>query len=417
MVETLPAILETPSEKAFPFLVQDEIHLLQEARKLFDLEFYGHALLDIWNTAISNLRRRVEAYGVELFTSVVKDEPGRKRYDPTGDTPNERWNGVDDLTLIAGATSLSLLNKKAGKVLEMINWMRNHASTAHGTDFKVEKEDFIGLVILLQKNLFEAPLPDPGHSVSSLFDPVKTVTLSDEQIGMMQDQVRGLRQQDLRICFGFMLDILCQGTEPSLQNTKALFPLVWERATDELHKTAGIKYHQLAISPDSDESADKGARVRLLDFLVQVKGIQYIPDAARAVLYRHAAKQLASAKDESYGWSSEETAARTLHQLGLNVPSICFEEVYQEILTVWCGNYWGRSSAHAYLKLFIDSVNTDQIRVLISMFSKNTRVRDELFQNKPKMQAFELLHTLKAKLTIESHKEEADAAIREVNTI
>lgn len=417
MSETLPVILATPSAQAFPVLMEQEIAHLQQAKQLFDAEFYDHALLDIWNAAVHNLRRRVEAYGVDLFISVVKDEPGRKRYDPTGDTINERWQDVDDLTLIAGATKLGLLNKKAGKSLEMINWMRNHASPAHGTDSRVEREDVIGLVLILQKALFEEPFPDPGHSVSTLFEPVKTATLSEEQEGLLKDQVRGLRQQDLRICFGFMLDMLCRGIEPALKNTKSLFPAVWERATEDLRKTAGIKYHQLTFNTEADESPDKGARARLLDFLIQVGGIQYIPDAARAVLFRHAASQIAKAKDTSYGWSLEVTAAKTLQQLGLSVPSICFEEVFQELLSVWCGNYWGRSGTYSILQGFIDALNTEQIRKIAYMFKVNARVRDELFQSKPKTRAIELLNTLKGRLTIAAHIAEVDDAIKNLEDL
>lgn len=199
MTEQLPAILDVSSGQDFPLLVMQETELLHTARKLFDSGFYDHSLLDVWNAAIHNLRRRVEAYGVDLFIAVVKDEPGRKHYDSSGDTLNERWEDVDDLTLISGATSLGLLNKKAGKALEMINWMRNHASPAHGTDSTVELEDVIALVLLLQKNLFEQPIPDLGHSVSSLFDPVKSTKLLEEQLLVMKDTIRGLRQQDLRI--------------------------------------------------------------------------------------------------------------------------------------------------------------------------------------------------------------------------
>jgi len=206
--------------------------------------------------------------------------------------------------------------------------------------------------------------------------------------------------------------MLCLGNEPALQNTKSLFPLVWERATEDLKKTSGIKYLQLSINPDIDESLDKGSRVRLLDFLIKVNGIQYIPDAARAVLFRNAAKQLAKAKDTSYGWSSEVTAAATLEQLGPSVPSICFEEVYQEILAVWCGNYWGRSGAYALLQTFIDRLNTDQIRSLVSMFRRNTRVRDELHQTKPKARGIELLNALRERVTIASHVSEVDSAIK-----
>jgi hypothetical protein len=55
---------------------------------------------------------------------------------------------------------------------------------------------------------------------------------------------------------------------------------------------------------------------------------QYIPDAARATIYRKAAKSLAKAKDSSYGWAAEVTAAKSLAQLGPYVPSVAIEEVY-----------------------------------------------------------------------------------------
>lgn len=51
------------------------------------------------------------------------------------------------------------------------------------------------------------------------------------------------------------------------------------------------------------------------------------------------------------------------------------------------------------------------------MFKTNARVRDELFQARPKERAIALLIELKDKLTIASHKEEMDAAIREVRSV
>lgn len=112
----------------------------------------------------------------------------------------------------------------------------------------------------------------------------------------------------------------------------ALLPEVWARASNELRKTAGLRYHSFVVDPDSDKGVGGGAKLRLLEFLAREDGIQYIPDAARATIYREAVKKLAGAKDTSYGWRQEEAATRTLAQLGPYVPSIAFEEVYQEII-------------------------------------------------------------------------------------
>jgi hypothetical protein len=144
--------------------------------------------------------------------------------------------------------------------------------------------------------------------------------------------------------------------------------------------------------------------------LTNVDGIRYIPDAARARIYRRAAKRLADAKDKSYGWADEKRAARTLVQFGPWVPNIAFEEVYQEIIAVYCGNYWGRSKAHDVLEPFFEKLNTNQVRQVARMFLDNERVQEELAQSKPKAHALAVLDDLKAKVTISAHEDEIDEA-------
>lgn len=417
MSENLPVILETPSQSNFPATVETEIEFLIQARKLLDGGFPDHSLLDIWNAAIHNLRRRIETYGIDLFTSAVKDEPGRKKYDKDGETINERWSNVDELVLITGATRLGVLNKKAGKSLEMINWMRNHASPAHASDNKVEKEDVFGLAIILQKNLFESEMPDPGHSPSGLFEPIKSTELTSENIELLKDQIKAFKQADIRITFGFMIDMICNGGNPSYSNVKHLFEEVWTKANDDLKKSAGQRYHSYILTPDADTSEDKGAKIRLLETLVKVEGIKYIPDAARANLYRHAVKQLAKAKDTAYGWSDEEKAAKALIQFGPYVPSIAFEDVYQEILSVWSGNYWGRSDAHTILEPFVNTLNSTQLMTLVRMYKNNERVQSELFQSKPKAYAKQLLENIKEELTIQASIDEVDEIIKLVEDL
>lgn len=416
MIDNLPTIFVASELKKLP-VSKDEIATLQQARELFDLGYCGHALLDIWNASISNLRRRVDAYGVDLWESVVKEDSGRRKYDRNGETLSERWSGVDDLVLISGATKLGLLNKKAGKSLEMINWMRNHASPAHGNDQKVEKEDVVGLALILDRNLFKADMPDPGHSVSSLFSPIKLAPLTPDSAAVLADQIKALKLTDMRTAFGFLLDMLCSGGAPAGENAKILLPTAWKNAPDEIRKTAGTRYHSLRLDQSGDTSADKGAKTRLLDFLIGNDGVGYIPDGARAFLFRRAAKKLAIAKDTSYGWSEEEKAAKNLAQLGTSVPGVAFEEVYQEIASVYCGNYWGRSGAYEILEAFLDALNTTQIRRFARMFIENPRVQSELSQLKPKREAAKLLGELSARLTISSHKDEVDEAISHVKGI
>ena len=61
-------------------------------------------------------------------------------------------------------------------------------------------------------------MPDPGHSISGLFEPVKSKTLKRDKIALLGDQIRGLKPANLRVAFGFLLDLLFQGDEPALTN-------------------------------------------------------------------------------------------------------------------------------------------------------------------------------------------------------
>lgn len=414
MANNLPALLVDFSSPELPDVIDHEWSLLQQSRKLFDAGFPDHALLELWNAAIHNLRRRVESYSVEIFMSSVKDQAGRKHYEEGGETVSERWARIDDAVLIAGSTRLGLLNRKGGKSLEMINWMRNHASPAHDSDVRVEQEDVVALALMLQKNLFAHPMPDPGYSPSGLFEPVKRKLLDEEGFTVLKDQIASFKKTDVRVMFGFLLDLTCGGENPAYSNARELWPLVWDRGGDELKRSAGARYHAFVIDSDADDSSDGGARLRLLELLTEVDGVQFIPDAARAQIFRKAALNLAMAKDMNYGWSDEVGAAKSLAQFGPHVPSVAFEDVYQEILAVWCGNYWGRSAASSKLTPFMKALSTPQILDLCRMFVENERVKAELFQDKPKGHALALLKNLKSMLPLEAHKAEVGKIIKKV---
>ncbi len=390
--------------EAFPYLDEREASYIEEAKQLFSINMHSYALVAIWNAAVCNLRRKVEAYGVDLWQSVVKSEAGRKKYDSNADSLAGRWSDVDDYVLIEGANRLGLLDAKAAKSLEMINWMRNHASSAHDSDCRVGADDVIGLVLLIQNNLFAQKVPDPGHSIGSLFNPIKNQSLGSEEINSLKDQINSLDNKDIRTTFGFLVDMIVKGEEPSFTNAKELFPVIWERSSEDLKKQLGIKYHTYMLDPDSDESSDKNAKTRLIDLIVKYNAVKYIPEGTRARLFRRAAEKLAEAKDSMYGWGKEETASKNLLQLGTCVPSVAFEVVYQEILAVWCGNFWGCSGASTILQPFIDCLSTDQVITLAKLFRTNRRVREELHQARPNKVALGLLEKLKEKLTFETQK-------------
>ncbi len=414
----LPDLISSPNSDVFLEIDNEEKYYLIDAKELCEIKKYGHALISIWDASVHNLRRRIEAYSVELFTSAIKNEPGRKHYKKDGDTLADRWDEIDDALVITGAKTIGLLDSKAAKALEMINWMRNHATPAHDTNNPVGFNDVVAMALMLEDNLFRIPLPEPGHSIKAIIDPIKTDSLTEDALLQVGEQIKTSTQTEIRMLFSFMLDLIIKGEEPAWGNVNRLFPAVWAKAPDILRSTAGNKYNSLSLIPaQSLDSQTKDAKQRLLEVLINVKGIKYVPDATRAQLYGHAANLLAKAKKTSYGWQEEVRAAKTLDQLGPFVPSLAFVRVYQEILSVWCGNYWGRSPSYIFLQSFIDVLQTDRIRALAELFKTNERVREELYQERPKRFAISLLESLKNKLIINSHKNEIDDIISNIKAL
>lgn len=410
-------IIEKAELDNYKALDKNELVMIEKAAQLMNLDFPEHSLLEIWNAGIHNLRRRIEAYSIDMFLSSISSLSGRKNYKKDGETIAERWSGVDDENLLKGAEQIGVINKKAIKALEMIEWMRNHASPSHDSDDAVTSEDVMGLVYIIKKNLFELPMPDPGHSPVGLLDPIKNAVLDEEQIELFKQQIESYNNKDIRMLFGFSLDVICKGEEPSYTNISKLFFNIWDKATEDLKTNMGMKFHNYMFDPSIDSSADVNAKSRVYETLISVNGIKYIPDATRAIIFRKLANNLRDAKNTVYGWSAEYREAKALAQAGIDVPSIAFEEVYQEILSVWCGNYWGRSEAYLVLNDFIFEVGTQEKLKIARLFLSNERVREELFQLKPKKVAVNLLNDIIDTLTVESHKAELQNIIDEVKKI
>jgi hypothetical protein len=385
---------------------------IEQASRLIELGFYGHCLLDLWAAAISNLRRKIEAYGIDLFEAIESELPGaRKKVKRDGDTLNERWAGVDDLNVIAGAQRLGIISKKAAQQLKNVNWLRSHASPAHPTDEMVERADVELAAVIVQRYVFSEGLPSPGFSVRDLIRPLKESDLAN-RFDIVREQLDGLNSSDRSAIVGVLTDLVCKGESPGKANAEAFFPVVWEQAIEDVRKRVGTRYHTLWMDVSSDDSSDGNAASRLLDVLVRVNGVKYIPDPTRAILFRRAATRLAKAKDKYYGWKDEEAEARTLMQLGINIPESTFSEVYREILAVWFGNRWGHSEAHKILAPFIDVLSPKTIRKVVRLVMEDDRVREELHQEKPRKRALKFLETIRDRVVLESDKKLADDALQ-----
>lgn len=86
------------------------------------------------------------------------------------------------------------------------------------------------------------------------------------------------------------------GVAPAWQNAAALLPVAWEKASENVGKSVGLRYQTIRLDSTTNTSIDKAVDLWLLDFLTRVDGLGHVPDATSAELYRRAARRLAAGK-------------------------------------------------------------------------------------------------------------------------
>lgn len=211
-----PLVLRSISEiYEFEQIDEYERSRITKAAELLTANFPEHSLLEIWNSAIHNLKRRIEAFSVEMFlSSLVTGGTGKQKYNASADTLAERWSDMDDFCVIQGATRVGVISQKTGKTLEMINWMRNHASAAHISDEEVKGSDVLGLTQLMAESLFRDPLPNRIHSPIIVIESIKNDILSENQIGLIKEQISNYRNVDILTLFGFSMNQVMIGNQP-----------------------------------------------------------------------------------------------------------------------------------------------------------------------------------------------------------
>lgn len=74
-MEALPVLInsEVKIQEIFPLVDEKEANYIREAQGLFAAEFYSYSLLAVWNAAINNLKRKVEANMMQQGKQLLKD--------------------------------------------------------------------------------------------------------------------------------------------------------------------------------------------------------------------------------------------------------------------------------------------------------------------------------------------------------
>lgn len=373
---------------------RDDI-LIEKAKTAFKVELFDSSINYFWNMVIHDLHKKIMYYGIDYFASAINWEGNRLRNE-------SNLREVRDYEIISGCYSLGIIGHEAHFFLNQCREIRNNFSTAHyaiGDLDKIEATNFIKNCV---KYVLTFDPPSPGLQIKDLIEAMKLETWNDSEEfkALLMGQSPKIYPT---ILHNFFSNFIKNDCEYNLKhNIKIAAPIAWEMVDDEVRTTIALRYASLKDRPTKDAAAEA------FEFLKIVKGIEYIPETFKEIIYRKHSKNLINAHMEFKNFYSEPLHAEELLSLGTNEIPLSTISLYTKAITLsFIGNYYGIArNAQVYNTQMIASLSQAGIRTLFKIIKEDLDVIRELTNHKPIERLKELMEIIKGKTMFADQKKD-----------
>lgn len=360
--------------------------LAATASGLFDA-----ALNYLWDETVLQLRKRVVQYDIKYFYDNAVQEGKR------GDFNNEdNLESLKDEDLLLGCKKIGLISDTGYQQLQLIKYMRNHASAAHPNQNQLTGLQLIGWLETCIREVITLPLTDFAVDIKRILQKVRTEPVSSEEaeeIGVFFDSLPQNEANNLgKGLFGIFVNTDAQ-TE---KNILFLIPNLWEHIDEETREGLGIKYGYFAAHKETVKK--QNAR----RFLEKVDGVSYIPDDLLIPEYFTVLEQLVSAHREFNNFYNEPTYVRQLRNKVGDPPSVppkverrYVHAIVECFLTNGIGKAW---KADSHYRELIGKFSARQAHIALLSFTQD-QISVKLQYNLCSNRFIELLDTVGPILT------------------
>lgn len=218
---------------------------------------FNGALTDLWNETMAALRSMVARFDLGYFFSVAEKISSRNKNFQTV----EDLEQVADHDLLEACRRIGLLSDVNHKRLEHVNYMRNHASSAHPNQNEIDGFELVGW---LTNCLRYAITAKPDHSViqvKQLLENIRSQAIPASDIPIICQDIAHLsveRIDDLLwTLFGIYIDLrqLPQTKSNIAQMARAVWLVASEDRKYEIGARFGV-YRKNADIPRKDATAE-----------------------------------------------------------------------------------------------------------------------------------------------------------------
>jgi len=268
---------------------------------------FDAALNYLWDETIGQLRARVASYDLAYFFDVAVTSADRRK----GLSSEEDLKQVDDASLLRATHSMEFISATGYKQLELVNYMRNHASAAHPNQNELTALQLASWLETCIREVINLPLNRVVVEIRKLLGNIRQNRFDAQDIAataaffdsLGQDQVDNLAAG----LFGIYTDT--SSATSTQDNVRALWPELWDYLEEGARYSFGTRYGRLLANGDLDKA--RLAR-ELLDL---VEGAAYFPEPVRVAELDRGIDDLLSAH---HGWNNfhtEPPLARRLAEL------------------------------------------------------------------------------------------------------
>lgn len=299
---------------------------------------FDAALNYLWDETIGELRRRIIDYDLSYFFDLAVSDP-EKRKDLK--SPDDLTKLTDD-ELIRAAATVGFISPIGQKQLDVVRFMRNHASAAHPNQHELKPYQLLSYVETCIAEVIMLPESQTMVDTSRLLRNVRETKVSKSDAKSYAPLFANLRDDQVAALANGLFGIYVRADSVALarDNIRLLMPYLWPNIGERTRAAFGVKFARFKANLDNDQ-ADLAR-----ELLETVGAASYLPEDVRAGEIDALVGRLLAVHEGMNNFYNEPPVARQLRDyIGDQIVPDGVREKYVSVLT---DVYLGRSSGTSF---------------------------------------------------------------------
>ncbi len=330
---------------------------------------FDAALNYLWDETIGELRKRVAAYDLSYFFDLAVGSASEQRKVLKHE---DDLSKVTDQDLLQAANRIGLVSDVGYQQLDLVRFMRNHASAAHPNQVELRAMQLLDFLETCIVEVILLPEDDVVVEIRRLLQNIKTQKLSKgdaDTTGSTFDRLPEEQADNLASGLAGIYTRLDTDVQ-TRDNVRLILPKLWPHLTEDARRQFGVRALRFRVNQDSDQAA---LARELLD---AVDGASYLPEELRIPEIQATLEGLYSTH---HGWNNfvnETIPARALKRVVGDPPDVpeSIEQNYvHTVVYVFLTNGHGESfSASPIYRELIEGFTPTQARTALLSFTDST---------------------------------------------